>query len=177
MPTFPTLPLKSRCRPVDYEFVASHGLPPSFVHLATCNAASSLGVEGRGARVHHRSSGHCRFTPGALAPVRVIVSRSIFTYSAPCAHLRAHLDFAARRFIRDALAAPIPMWGNRISGLDYGALSLRPVDLLVLLSELTRATRTGTNVRASCIVGSRVQLRAGCRKRDRPKQCDRSGRR
>jgi hypothetical protein len=31
-----------RCLPVDYEFVASHGLPPSFVHLATCNAAPSL---------------------------------------------------------------------------------------------------------------------------------------
>jgi hypothetical protein len=29
------------------------------------------------------------------------------------------------------------MWGNQISGLDYGSLSLRPVDLLVLLSELT----------------------------------------
>src|ERR1035438_1808415 len=61
MPTFPPLPPKipyggfspvrfqgryiRRCLPVDYEFVASHGLPPSFVHLATCNAASSLGVE------------------------------------------------------------------------------------------------------------------------------------
>jgi len=32
------------------------------------------------------------------------------------------------------------MWGNRISGLDYGSLSLRPVDLLVLLSELTRSS-------------------------------------
>src|ERR1700735_5591044 len=45
-----------RCLPVDYKFVASRGLPPSFVHLATCNAASSLGVEGRGRRVHYRSN-------------------------------------------------------------------------------------------------------------------------
>jgi hypothetical protein len=58
MPTFPPLPLKSRTAgfpqygfkadisdgafPFDYEFVASHGLPPSFVYLATCNAAPSL---------------------------------------------------------------------------------------------------------------------------------------
>jgi hypothetical protein len=74
-----------RCLPVDYEFVASQGSPPSFVHLATCNAASSLGVEGRSGLLHHRSSGHCRFTPGAFAPVRVIGSPPIFTYSAPCA--------------------------------------------------------------------------------------------
>src|SRR5713101_2526971 len=35
---------------------------------------------------------------------------------------------------------PIPMWGNQISGLNYGSLSLRPVDLLALLSELTRSS-------------------------------------
>jgi len=29
----------------------------------------------------------CRFTPGVLAPVRVIVSRSLYTYSTPCAPL------------------------------------------------------------------------------------------
>jgi hypothetical protein len=28
--------------PFDYEFVASHGLPPSFVHLATCNVGASI---------------------------------------------------------------------------------------------------------------------------------------
>jgi hypothetical protein len=37
--------------------------------------------------VHHRASGVCRSTPGVLAPVRVIVSRSIITYSTPCAPL------------------------------------------------------------------------------------------
>jgi hypothetical protein len=37
--------------------------------------------------MHHRSSGPSRFAPGALAPVRVIVSRSIFAYLAPCAPL------------------------------------------------------------------------------------------
>jgi hypothetical protein len=58
MPTFPPLPLKSRTAgfpqygfkadisdgafPFDYEFAASHGLPPSFVHLATCNVGASI---------------------------------------------------------------------------------------------------------------------------------------
>jgi hypothetical protein len=28
--------------PFDYEFAASHGLPPSFVHLATCNVGASI---------------------------------------------------------------------------------------------------------------------------------------
>jgi hypothetical protein len=58
---------------------ASSGLPPSFVHPAACNAVSSLDVEERGALVHHRSSNLGRFTPGALAPVRVMLSRSIIT--------------------------------------------------------------------------------------------------
>ena len=65
--------------PVDYEFFASCGLHPPFVHVAACSVVSPFRVEGRGAPVHHRSSGQCRFTPGVLAPVRVIVSRSIIT--------------------------------------------------------------------------------------------------
>jgi hypothetical protein len=48
---------------------------------------SSLCVEVLGSARHRRSSGFCRPTPGALAPVRVIVSRSIITYSAPSALL------------------------------------------------------------------------------------------
>jgi hypothetical protein len=67
--------------------MALYGLHPPFVHPAACSATSSFKVEERGALVHHRSSGHCRFAPGALAPVRVIVSRSIITYAAPCAPL------------------------------------------------------------------------------------------
>ncbi len=35
--------------------------------------------------------------------------------------------------------APILLWGNSISGLHYGSPLLRPADLLVLLSKLTRS--------------------------------------
>ena len=43
--------------------------------------------------MHLRASGCCRFTPGALAPVRVIVSRSIRTYSAPSVPLASTSRF------------------------------------------------------------------------------------
>jgi len=50
--------------------------------------------------VHLRASGRCRFTPGALAPVRVIVSRPIHTYSAPSVPLAS----TSRLLIRGVLA-------------------------------------------------------------------------
>ena len=53
---------------------------------------------------HHRSNDLCRSTPGALAPVRVIVSRSIITYSAPSAPLAGTPRLRRARFIRGALA-------------------------------------------------------------------------
>ena len=43
--------------------------------------------------MHLRASGRCRFTPGALAPVRVIVSRPIHTYSAPSVPLASTSRF------------------------------------------------------------------------------------
>ena len=43
--------------------------------------------------MHLRASGYCRFTPGALAPVRVLVSRSISTYSAPSVPLASTSRF------------------------------------------------------------------------------------
>ena len=51
--------------------------------------------EKRGALEHRRSSSYRCSTPGALAPVRVILSRSIITYWPHPSHLQAHLDFAA----------------------------------------------------------------------------------
>jgi hypothetical protein len=54
--------------------------------------------------VHLRASGCCRFTPGALAPVRVIVSRSIRTYSAPSVPLASTSRFHRHGLIRDVLA-------------------------------------------------------------------------
>jgi hypothetical protein len=90
-----------RCLPV--VFVASHGLLPPFVHIAACISASVC-AEGCGALVHLRSSGTCRFTPGALAPVRVVLSRSLIAYRPHPPHWWAHPDFTALRLIRDALA-------------------------------------------------------------------------
>jgi len=44
-------------------------------------------------------------TPGALARVRVLVSRSVVTYSTPSApRSQAHRDFTAQQLIRDAFA-------------------------------------------------------------------------
>jgi hypothetical protein len=62
--------------PVLREFVASAGLRPSFVPTA-CRVSAPFCVGGRIALVHFRASGCCRSTPGALAPVQVIVSWSI----------------------------------------------------------------------------------------------------
>ena len=64
----------------------SAGLPSPFVPIAD-HVASPYCAGERGALVHLRSSGFCRSTPGVLAPVRVLVSRSICTYLTPCAPL------------------------------------------------------------------------------------------
>jgi hypothetical protein len=48
-----------------------------------------------------------RSTPGALAPVRVMLSRSIFTYWPHPPHSQAHPDFTVSRLIPDAFAVPI----------------------------------------------------------------------
>ena len=44
---------------------------------ANSSVVSQFRVWERGALMHHHSNGLTRFTPGALAPVRVIVSRSM----------------------------------------------------------------------------------------------------
>src|SRR5271165_4761026 len=53
-------------------------LPSPFVHLAD-RVGSPFCAGERAALVHLRSSGFRHSTPGALAPVRVIVSRTIIT--------------------------------------------------------------------------------------------------
>jgi hypothetical protein len=79
---FATLPVRFQGRylrrglPVLREVFASAGLRPSFVPTA-CRVSTPFCVGGRCALVHFRASGFCRSTPGALAPVRVILSRSI----------------------------------------------------------------------------------------------------
>ena len=91
MPTFPLPSLKFRtARFSQYGFKAglsdgaypddasraSLGLPPSFALLAAYDG-SPFCAGGRCALKHLRSNGFCRSTPGALAPVRVLLSRPI----------------------------------------------------------------------------------------------------
>jgi len=93
MPTFPLPSLKFRTAGFpQYGFKAGvsdracpgdadhalHGLPLSFV-LPASLVSSPFCAGGRCALEHLRSSGRCRSTPGALAPDRVLLSRSIFT--------------------------------------------------------------------------------------------------
>jgi len=68
---------------------------------------------------HHHSSDHRRSAPGALAPVRVIVSRSIATYPAPSAPLagtsQLHRPAAYMRCLRCAGAPRRPASGSALS--------------------------------------------------------------
>jgi hypothetical protein len=101
MPTFPLPSLKFRTAGFpQYGFkagvsdkafpcdaaLASISLPSPFV-LPASLVGSPFCAGGRGALKHLRSNGFCRSTPGALAPVRVLLSRSIHAYSAPSAPL------------------------------------------------------------------------------------------
>ena len=52
--------------------------------------------------------------PGALAPVRVILSRSINTYRPHPTHSQAHRDFAGLRLIRDAFAVRVRLGDPRV---------------------------------------------------------------
>jgi len=86
---------------------------------------------------HRHASDTCRFTPGALAPVRVIVSRSIITYPAPSAPLAgtSHLHrprlicdaFAVRERLGDPRVVPrfhLPFLPSMSPSMSPGSLSL-----------------------------------------------------
>ena len=113
MPTFPSSSLKFRTAGFPrYGFKAglSDEAFPAYwfalVLCALCCQRDSLLCQGRCAYEHLRASGSFRSTPGALAPVRVIVSRSILTYPAPSAPLagtsRLHRLAAYTRCLRCA---------------------------------------------------------------------------
>ena len=205
MPTFPSPPLKFRTAGFPrYGLKAGYrarpsplpGLPSSFVLAAAiaipCSVSgavwSTQHLHASGFPLYPRGP---RSGPGYVCPGPSPLNRP----HAP--HSPAHPDFAALRFIRDALAVPIghrprqPASGSELSlmvfrnmspsettgnspvaftqyftgntglrhginvsafplpshsdpgeecfsGLDYGSLALRPVALLVLLSEQTR---------------------------------------
>ena len=65
--------------------------------------------------VYRRSDEYVVPAPGVLASVRVIVSRSIITYSTPSAPLvGTHRDFTAMRLIRDAFAVRVRLGDPRL---------------------------------------------------------------
>jgi hypothetical protein len=134
MPTFPSSSLKFRMAGFpQYGFKAgvsdrafpfgawpsrrSVCLRPSCSPLASSESPYCAG--GRGALEHLRASGLCRSTPGALAPVRVILSRSLIAYSAPSAPLagssRFHRLAAYTRCLRCASPPRRPASGSVLS--------------------------------------------------------------
>jgi hypothetical protein len=141
MPTSPSSPLKFRTAGFpQYGFKAGLsggafpdgtqlsrrlGLLPPFAHPVSrhilpvqCRAVASV--------IRRRSSDHCRSTPGALAPVRVMLSRPIITYQPHPPHSPAHRDFAAWRFIRGAFAVLSPRRPVSGSGLSLQVLRDMP---------------------------------------------------
>ena len=94
-----------------------HGLPPSFAHLvvrvgiaALCRADDSMA---------RRLGVGLYSAPGALAPVRVILSGSFFAYRPHPPHSQAHRDFADyatyTRCLRCAGAPRRPASGSELS--------------------------------------------------------------
>jgi hypothetical protein len=94
------------------------GLPSPFVLSATIEY-SPLCVGDRSTYKHLRASGSNRSTPGALAPVRVMLSRSINTYAAPSAPLagtvRFHCSAAYTPCPRCAFPPRRPATGSELS--------------------------------------------------------------
>ena len=92
-------------------------LRPSCSPLAA--SYSPYCAEGRCALEHRRASGLSRSTPGALAPVRVILSRSITAYMAPSAPLagtsRLHRYATYTRCLRCASMPRRPASGSVLS--------------------------------------------------------------
>ena len=88
-------------------------MPSPFGPIANC-VDSPFCARERIALEHHRSSSTCCSTPGALAPVRVILSRSIITYWPHPPHLQAQPDFVAWRLIRAAFAVRLRLGDPRV---------------------------------------------------------------
>jgi hypothetical protein len=137
MPTFPLPPLKFRTAGFpQYGFKAGFSdaaFPADWFAIVLralrCHRVSPALCQGRCACKHLRASGPPRSTPGALAPVRVILSRSIITYSAPSAPLagtsRLHRLAAYTRCLRCAyLRMPRrPTTGSELSLMVFRNMS------------------------------------------------------
>ena len=88
--------ISDRAFPSVREFVAALGLRPSFV-LPASTVEFPVLCRGNVARLSTAVRAATAALPQgpSLAPVRVILSRSIITYWPHPSHLQAHLDFAA----------------------------------------------------------------------------------
>ena len=121
-------------------------LRPSCSPLASLESPCCAGE--RGAPEHRRSSGVCHSAPGALAPVRVLLSQSITAYSAPSAPLvgtsRLHRLAAYTRCLRCASPPRRPASGS--------VLSLRVPSRHAVLSD------RGESIGCSCPVPSPMPL-------------------
>jgi hypothetical protein len=137
MPTFPLPPLKFRTAGFpQYGFEAGFSdaaFPADWFAIVLralrCHRVSPALCQGRCACKHLRASGSPRSTPGALAPVRVFLSRSIIAYSAPSAPLagasRLHRLAAYTRCLRCAyLHMPRrPTTGSELSLMVFRNMS------------------------------------------------------
>jgi hypothetical protein len=92
---------------------ASPGLQPSFAS-PVASGGSTLGVVVRGSVQRRHSSDSRRSAPGALAPVRVVLSRSINACRPHPPHSRARRDFPAGLVIRGAFAVPFGLGSLRV---------------------------------------------------------------
>src|SRR5258708_40158974 len=101
MPTFPLPPLKFRTAGFpQYGFKAGFSdaaFPADWFAIVLralrCHRDSPALCQGRCACKHLRASGPPRSTPGALAPVRVILSRSIITCIQAPGNIRTETTF------------------------------------------------------------------------------------
>jgi hypothetical protein len=81
---------------------STSGLSSPFVHLVA-NIGYPVLSRAAGSIVHHHEAEYSA-TPEVLAPVRVMLSRSIITYRPHPPRSQAHRNFTARRLICDAFA-------------------------------------------------------------------------
>jgi hypothetical protein len=113
---------------------------------------------------HHHASDFCRPTPGALAPVRVILSRSINAYPAasaplagtsqlrrPAAYMRCLRCAGAPRRPASGSALSLPFFPSMSPSMSPGRLSLRTPSSFAISTGLRREVPTARPLPMSTI--------------------------
>src|SRR6266852_1847605 len=110
-------PDRQRLKPAPGIRRPTSGLHPPFVHLVVTTVVPHY--VGPQTRLRTALEDHYSSAPGALAQVRVIVSRTVITYSAPSVPLagtsRFHRMAAYTRYLRCAGAPKRPPSGSGLS--------------------------------------------------------------